>query len=38
MRHPRQACHHHAEGHPAGQAYPWQEKLGNGGECGGGGE
>ena len=24
VRHPRQACHHHAQGHPAGQEDPWR--------------
>ena len=23
MRHPRQACHHHAEGHPARETDTW---------------
>ncbi|VAI53306.1 unnamed protein product [Triticum turgidum subsp. durum] len=23
LRHPRQACHHHAQGHPARPPYPW---------------
>jgi hypothetical protein len=27
VRHPRQACHHHAEGHPAGQEDPWRARL-----------
>ncbi len=27
MRHPRQACHHHAEGHPAGKEDPWRARL-----------
>ena len=27
VRHPRQACHHHAQGHPAGPPYPWRVRL-----------
>ena len=27
VRHPRQACHHHAKGHPAGPPYPWRACL-----------
>ena len=27
VRHPRQACHHHAKGHPAGKTYPWRTRL-----------
>jgi hypothetical protein len=27
VRYPRQACHHHAEGHPAGQEDPWRARL-----------
>ena len=27
MRHPRQACHHHAQGHPACPPYPWRACL-----------
>ena len=25
--HPRQACHHHAQGHPAGPPHPWRACL-----------
>ena len=27
MRHPRQARHHHAQGHPAGPPHPWRALL-----------
>ena len=27
MRHPRQARHHHAQGHPAGTPHPWRALL-----------
>ena len=27
VRHPRQACHHHAKGHPAGQKNPRRARL-----------
>merc|ERR1712060_877403 len=27
VRHPRQACHHHAKGHPVGQKNPWRACL-----------
>jgi len=27
VRHPRQACHHHAQGHPACPPYPWRACL-----------
>ena len=27
MRHPRQTCHHHAQGHPTRQEDPWRESL-----------
>ncbi|BAS75384.1 Os01g0866200, partial [Oryza sativa Japonica Group] len=28
LRHPRQARHHHAQGHPARPPHPWREGLG----------
>ena len=27
VRHPRQACHHHAKGHPVGSTHPWRTCL-----------
>ena len=27
LRHPRQACHHHARGHPVGPSYSWRTCL-----------
>jgi hypothetical protein len=27
VRHPRQARHHHAQGHPARQEDPWREGI-----------
>jgi hypothetical protein len=27
VRHPRQACDHHAKGHPVGPSYSWRESL-----------
>jgi hypothetical protein len=27
VRHPRQACHHHAQGHPTRSPHPWRACL-----------
>jgi len=27
VRYPREACHDHAKGHPAGPSYPWRAGL-----------
>jgi hypothetical protein len=27
VRNPRQACHHHAKGHPAGTPHPWRARV-----------
>ena len=33
VRHPRQACHHHAQGHAAGPPHPWREELSAQSKC-----
>jgi hypothetical protein len=30
VRHSRQACHYHAQGHPVGPPHPWRTRLNSG--------